>query len=392
MRLRAIDRYVLGRVLAMTLALTGAGLAVLLLGRAVGLFDILASPQNAFEHVGQMLLYLLPHLLGMALPGAFFFGILLTFNRLSRDSEIIVLMASGWGPHLLLRPVLVLTAILLILVTVILGFVAPYARYAYRSVKHTVVQTTLVGAVREGTFVHADDLTFFAEHVGFEDSQTSLSNVFLRRDQGGESIVVTARRGWLVESPDGARPVLLLHDGEVTRFKPGGQSAGRTTFQAFRWPVAMSGAESYRRRGLDQRELTLPELWAARADPPIKPSPSEISAEWNMRLVMIASIPILPLMAISLGLCNPRRPRGWGIALGLVVVVLYFQVIGFGEALVKRAILPPSVALWVPFAIFAGLAAWLFYRAAFDGAPRRATSWFGSRDRLRLLRSVRGGK
>jgi lipopolysaccharide export LptBFGC system permease protein LptF len=117
----------------------------------------------------------------------------------------------------------------------------------------------------------------------------------------------------------------------------------------------------------------LPELWAARADPPVKPSPPEISAEWNMRLVMILSFPILPLLAISLGLRDPRQNRYYGIVMGLAVVVLYFQAIGFGEALVKRAIFPASVSLWLPFAVLASFAIWHFRRVVSAWPSRRVS-------------------
>lgn len=357
-------------VLWITLALTGTGLAVLLLGRAVGLFEIVAGPQDAFKHIGQMLLYLLPHLLGIALPAAFFFGVLLTINRLTRDSEIVVLMASGWGPYQLMRPVLLVTGVLLVVVAIVLGFVTPHARYAYRTVKHTVAQTTLVAAVREGTFIHAGNVTLLADQVRVQDDHIRLSNIFIRHDQGERSSVITARTGWLVQVPGNARPSLLLRDGEATLFDSDGRGAGRVAFGEFRWPLDVPGLESYRRRGLDPRELTLPELWRALVDPPEKPSPAEISAEWNMRLVMIASLPVLPFAAMSLGLGSPRRVRRYSIAIGLVVVIVYFQLIGFGEQMVKRSILPASLALWAPFGVFVMLAAGLFCRTIL-GLPSR---------------------
>ena len=65
--------------------------------------------------------------------------------------------------------------------------------------------------------------------------------------------------------------------------------------------------EGYGPRGRDQRELTIVELWSARSNPRGKPSPAEISAELNTRLVMIASLPMLPFIGMSLGLRQPRR-------------------------------------------------------------------------------------
>ena len=62
-----------------------------MLERLLRLFSLVANPNQAFSYVGQMLVLLLPHYLSIALPAAFFFGVLLTFRRLQRDSEFVVL-------------------------------------------------------------------------------------------------------------------------------------------------------------------------------------------------------------------------------------------------------------------------------------------------------------
>jgi lipopolysaccharide export system permease protein len=380
------------RVLGLTVALTIAAMLVLLLGRLGGLFEMLAGPQGAFGNVGAMLLFLIPHLLGLALPVAFFFGVLLTFDRLSQDNEIIVLMASGWSLQRLLRPMLVLTVALLVIVTIILGFAAPYARYAYRSVKYTVTQATLLGSVREGTFAQVGDVTFYADQVEFHDTFVDLLDLFVVAVSESGKSVTTAPRGRLAESRDGARQVLILEDGQSTSFAPDGTSRGTFSFHQSIQPVEVPGLEGYGPRGRDQRELTIVELWSARSNPRGKPSPAEISAELNTRLVMIASLPMLPFIGMSLGLRQPRRSNYRGITGGLLLVIIYFQVIGFGEALTKREVLPAAVALWLPFAVFAGIALWLFWRASEIGASWRRMASARHTDPHRGAYSQRGPK
>jgi lipopolysaccharide export system permease protein len=250
-------------------------------------------------------------------------------------------------------------------------------------VKHTVTEATLAAAIREGTFVHAGDITLLADHVTVRDEQIRLSNVFVRQDEGDRSSVISAHTALLLQLPDDTQPTLLLRDGEATLFDAEGRQTGRAAFREARWPLDIPGLQRYPRRGLDARELTLPELWRALIDPPEKPTPPEVSAEWNMRLVMIASLPVLPLAAMSLGLGSPRQARRYGIAIGFALVILYFQAIGFGEQMVKRSILPASVALWAPFGTFGMLVAAHFCRIIL-GIP--------SRRPLRLQLSGGGGR
>ena len=73
--LRIIDQYLLRKIIATTMVMTGVGLAVLLLERLLRLFGLVANPNKAFSFVGQMLILLTPHYLSVALPAAFFFGV-----------------------------------------------------------------------------------------------------------------------------------------------------------------------------------------------------------------------------------------------------------------------------------------------------------------------------
>jgi lipopolysaccharide export system permease protein len=133
-----IDRYLIRQILLTCLVMTGVGLAILVLERVLRLFSLVANPNQAFSYVGQMLVLLLPHYLSIALPAAFFFGVLLTFRRLQRDSELVVLAAAGQSLARLLAPALGLALVMTVLAAIIVGWLAPQARYGYRALKAQV--------------------------------------------------------------------------------------------------------------------------------------------------------------------------------------------------------------------------------------------------------------
>jgi lipopolysaccharide export system permease protein len=235
--LSIIDRYLLRQIVATCLVMTGIGLTILLLERVLYLFSLVADPNNALGYVGQMLLLLTPHYLSIALPAAFFFGVLLTFGRLKQDGEFIVLMAAGRGVGRLLAPVLGLALVMTAIAALILGFINPHAQYAYRALKHTVAQASLTAAVLEGTFIQADGLTFFAEHSAVGPAGLELQEVFVHQNgEDGETIVVTGRNGRLTQSPEDGRPVLMLEQG-VRAEIPEGAGADALTFRNLSWPV-----------------------------------------------------------------------------------------------------------------------------------------------------------
>jgi lipopolysaccharide export system permease protein len=85
-------------------------------------------------------------------------------------------------------------------------------------------------------------------------------------------------------------------------------------------------------------------------------------------LVKVASILVLPFLAVPLGLAGGPRERRFGVIIGLLVLVVYNQAVDFGEALAKRDLLSPLISVWLPFLAFAAGSAWLFRRSA-GGRP-----------------------
>jgi len=383
--LKLVDRYLLRKIIASSLVMTGVGLAVLLLERLLRLFELVANPNKAFSFVGQMLVLLTPHYLSVALPAAFFFGVLLTFLRLRQDNELVVLSSVGQGLHRLIAPAMALAVIMTATATLFLGFLTPHARYAYRALKNSVAEASLNAAVREGTFIQADGLTFFAEGSAVSASGLQLSKVFVYEDASdGASIVTTGTQGLLGQTGEDSGTFLKLKDG-VRAELPAGDDGDATTltFSDLSWPVATGEVAAFRPRGRDQRELTLPELWSAEPTADSKPSPEEIAAELNSRLVIIASVPLLPPLAAALALIGgPRSERRAALFVGLAVLIVYYETLSFGDALVKDGMLSPLVALWLPFLGLAGGTFCLYARAALGRWPRvlpRSRRWSAAR-------------
>ena len=73
-------------------------------------------------------------------------------------------------------------------------------------------------------------------------------------------------------------------------------------------------------------------------------------------------MPLLPLLAAPLALAGGQRSQRSGIVFGLLILVVYYEALSFGEALAKRELLAPWLGLWLPFVALAGGSGWLFLR------------------------------
>lgn len=370
------SRYILQQVSRPLIAALAIGLLVLLAERMVRLLDITLGKKNSFSIVFEMLAYLVPHYLGLAIPVALFVGLLFGFNRLSRDSEIDAFLAAGIGLHQITRPVIILACILGVVSLTVFGWAQPHARYAYRAIVHTVKNVDVFYLAEEGVFMQAGSRTFILDNL--ERGTNRFERIFLFEDKGGSgSETITAKRGALIEGPTHTRPILELEGGERLHVEgwpqrmPGGTPPNHVTgrFQSAETLLGSETDKLFRPRGIDRRELSLPELYRHIENPPPQSSRTAVVAELHDRLVNIFTLPVLPFLAIPFALGRRRGMRSYRFAVAVAILVAYHEIIQQGSLMAERGRAPPILSIWVPYFLFVAFAGWRYYRACFT-VPR----------------------
>jgi lipopolysaccharide export system permease protein len=316
--------------------------------------------------VFELLAYLVPHYLGTAIPAALFLGLLFGFNKMSKDSEIDAFMAMGIGVHRLTRPVIVLAAALGLVSLAIFGWLQPHTRYAYRSVVFDVQNVEVFYLAEAGVFMQAGTRTFILDRL--DRGRNAFDHVFMFDDRGtAGSETITAVRGSLIEIKDQPRPVLRLENGHRLKLGgrpfPGGGDAplpGIAEFASADTPLGKISDEVFRPRGEDERELTLPELYAQLETPPAKTTPDEMRAELHSRLIKILTPLILPVLAVPFAIGRRRSQRAYRFGLALVVLIAFHEVIEQGNLATQTSGLSPWITMWLPFGLLTAFALWRF--------------------------------
>ncbi len=363
----------------------GIALLVLLTERMLRLLDMVLDSDGGLTVLLQMLAFLVPHYMALALPAAFFLGVFLAFSRLHHARELDALGSAGIGLPQLLRPVVILALVLAAVSAVNFNIGQPYARYTYRALVHEVAETAVNTYLQPRTFMEVNDTTFMANSV--RRGSREFGGVFVYEErEDGSSIVMTAERGRLALAESGGGSALFLSDGVRLEAAPPAASGrpeaeastenppengsenrrvGVLNFGHLRLPTDLVGQEAFRPRGEDERELTLLELWQYRAIPPPGVTSDQMLAEFHDRLVRTFSLVFLPFLAVALTIGPRRSHQGYGIAAGLFLLVVYNQVLAIGKSTASVGHASALVSQWLPFVILAAVSAFLFYRRAY---------------------------
>jgi LPS export ABC transporter permease LptG/LPS export ABC transporter permease LptF len=332
--------------------------------------------------VFQLLVLTLPQVLVLTIPMAFLFGILIGVGRLSGDSEIVALRASGVSRGMLFRPVALAGAVLTVLVGVLSCWGYPAANDRLARLENRLFASAALDMVKPRVF--AEPRTEW-DWVMFIDRDLPGTNgwrgVFLddRTDATRESVIVAhdgrfrfdGQRLWLDLS--GA----IEHTTE--RLRPTLYRVDRSDHLSILVHESRAAAEGQQaEKGV--RLQTLPELWRNVHQP--SPYPADrrrlLWVEIHKKFAIPVACLVFALVGLPLGITNRRGGRGSGFAMSLAIILGYYLLFNTGENWAEDGRVAPALAMWLPNALLAIFGAGFFFR--------REQERRGWRDRWKALR------
>lgn len=360
-----IDRY-LARLIAVPLLATLVLAAMLLLlDKMLRLFDFVVTEGGPVGVVWKMLANLIPEYMSLGIPIGLMLGILLAFRKIALSSELDTLRGVGLGYGRLLRTPYLYAIALMALNLAIVGFIQPYARYAYEGLRYELRSGALGASIKVGEFTNIGaGMTLRIERS--DDEGRRLHGIFVRADtDDGKTLSVTAAEGQFLATDDPDTILLRLREGRLVHDAPDYRVPRVLSFANHDLPISLPVIETFRGRGDGDDELTIPELIRiGGSETETEARRDNVRANFHFRLVEVAMMLLLPLLAVALAVPPKRSTSGLGIFLSIVMVVTYHKVNQYAEQMGAQGRIDPIIALWVPFLIFGGLIVWMYWTLA----------------------------
>ena len=331
--LKTIDRYVLKELLWSSLAVVLVLLTVLLGNTLVHILGDIADGKLPIESLWTMLLVNLVHYLLMLLPLSVFLGILLGMGRFYRDSEMSAMYSCGIGGFRLYRPVLALALPAALFSFVISMYLAPWTASKQDTIRHNAKHGSQLSGLTAGQFnLSANERqTIFFEH--WSDDGKELEHVFLQNKHADRSLVQTSKQAELKSHNDGH--YVVFKDGRTYQGEPGQKNHQIIDFV-------------YHGVLLKQKPLPLMKLRTS-ATPTAELLHTDnqwLRAELHWRIAVPILCFLLALLALPLSYSSPRKGRFGKVGLGILVYIVYTNMLGLGRAWLERGKMPEWLGLW----------------------------------------------
>jgi lipopolysaccharide export system permease protein len=255
------DRYLLLQLLTHFGFFALILVAIYWINRAVGLFEQLIGDGQSGLVFLEFSILSLPNMINIVLPIAAFAGAVYVTNRLTSESELVVMQATGFSCFRLSRPVLIYGLCVALIMAVLMHVLIPLSRSHLATRTAEIAQTANARFLTAGQFTHpGDGLTLYIKRI---DETGALLELFLSDDRKlGQNTTYTATRALFAKTKNG--PKLLMFDGMIQNLDLSSKGISVTRFADFTFDLG-SILEVKGPRSRSLAELSTPELFAPSA-------------------------------------------------------------------------------------------------------------------------------
>lgn len=304
-----------------------------------------------FQTIAKIIGFICISMLPALFPMSLLFAVILTYNRLSQDSEIIAFKSSGISMLTLTTPAVIL-AVLVALISAQTSFqIAPWGNRRFEVLFTQLGNTKAAATIKAGTFSEGFfDLVVYANEVN--EATNDLKDVFIYDERGSDGpLTIISRQGQII--PDPKRPghsvLLRLRDGDIHR-----KSQTHTKIKFDTYDLQLLDPIQIVEREKSPQSLTLDDLKVLRAQKDLPQEQERIyTTEFHKRWAISVLCLVFALIGVGLGVkTNRREQSSGGVILCIAVIVSYWVLYVAMEGFARNGHLPAALAIWSPNVIF----------------------------------------
>ncbi len=228
------DRYMLSQLMVLFGFFSLVLVLIYWINRAVVLFDqLIADGQSATVFI-EFTALTLPSVMRLALPLAAFAAAVYVTNRMTTESELVVVQATGFSAFRLARPVLYFGLIVTLLMSLLMHFLVPMSRAQYDQRLADISQSITARLLTEGQFIEpVNGVTFYIREI---TPAGELQDIFLSDTRSAEEhVTYTASQAYLVR--DNNETQLVMIDGMVQNLRLNDNRLFTTAFVDFAYNI-----------------------------------------------------------------------------------------------------------------------------------------------------------
>lgn len=333
-----LSRYIFKETIKTQVAVLGILLMIFLSQSFIRILSRATRGALPTQLVSEMLLLNIPNMALLILPLSLFIAVLFAHGRLYAESEMTVMRAIGLGPSNAMYATQFLALLTLMVAVFNTMWLTPWAEDQQNQLIDKVKADPGIFALDSGRFMSLDGGRVVAYIEQLEGKDVKQMHRIYVLHQGSES-----------QSPN----VVVSDSGNIQTDKQGLQWLTLNNGKRYEGPSAqgefrISDFAEYRtwiqiREGLtqDSRDVSAMSMMTL-----LQHKDPEAVAEWQWRVALPLSIPVLTLIMVPMAMVNPRQGRYAKLLPAILLFLSYFLLLSAGKSALERGALPVFPGLY----------------------------------------------
>jgi lipopolysaccharide export system permease protein len=320
--MKIINKYLFWQLLSITVIVTLTLTGVIFLSQSLRFLELIIESGASGSIFMLLILLALPRFFEVIVPIALSIATLFLYNRMTTDSELVVMRSLGFSPGRIARPAIILSILTSLLLMFMTTWAGPSASAKMQRLSKEVKAEYSSLIFREGVFNSvAKGVTIY---IRKRNADGSLSGMLIhdarKKDEPASTIV--AKSGVIVSTDNGQQ--VLIYDGIQQSYNPKSKALNKLQFTRHSIDIPNDkGRGSDRWVEPDERtfiQLLNPDL-TDRDDLRHK---REFMVEAHRRIISPLLAPCFALIALCALLLGPvdRRGQGHRIIIASVSIIL----------------------------------------------------------------------
>ncbi|MBI4978690.1 MAG: LptF/LptG family permease [Spirochaetes bacterium] len=320
-----------------------------------------------FTQALELFLYMMPFNLAITLPMGVLMGSLMAYGRLSGDSEIVAMKASGLSIVSIYKPIAIFGVVFFAFMLFFNDVILPEGNYRYRAMFYYVLNMKPSVAVEERRFMALPDTT--QRISASKISGNIMSNVTIYDESSPtKRVVITATKGEWVNNKQNAQLINLhLENGMLQETETDNpRNATYTPFKDLTINLSRNIVDvitEHHRSDLESPSWVIKKrMVEGKKHGMSRGELNEHNIEYQKRFSLAFACLIFTLLGGPLGTVSRRSGKGVGFGISIAIIFIYYIFMVLGQMLGRSGVLPAALGMWVPNIVLGVTGAVLFYR------------------------------
>ena len=336
-----IARYLIKEIAQTLFAVCLVLMLIGLSGQLVKVFADVAAGTLGVNTVMMVLGLKSLKMLLVILPLSLYLAVLMTLGRFYQNNEMAAISASGISQIYIVQVVLSFAFLFSIMVGIFSFQITPWANGMYQEVFTKSKSSSELEGMSAGRFKEASAGAGVIYVEGFNDKHTQMQGVFIQqRLKNNAELVIRANTGYREINSETGDQFMVLENG--VRYQRTYGELDYTVIEFERHGVRIGEKSSVTKY---KKHTAIPTLELIKKNEPV------YRAEFHSRLSPVLLSLLLAALAVPLSQTSPRQGSYIRLGLGLLMYIVFTNLLQVGKSWITQDKVPAVVGLWWVYAI-----------------------------------------